>query len=239
MCGRFVRQKDIDQILEEFSVERAECDLPPSYNIAPTQQVAVIIEEGVRKLTSVRWGLVPPRSKDLSAGARMINARAETVAEKDSFKDAFRRRRCLVVADGFYEWKKVGAAKQPVYIRLKDGRSFGFAGLYENWMSPEGENIRTCTIITTDANEIMRPIHDRMPAIIRKDKEDLWLEPVADPDILVSLLTPYPSDKMEAYRVSRIVNSAANDSPDCLTPVADDDVPNAPEHDQPSFAFED
>jgi putative SOS response-associated peptidase YedK len=219
VCGRFVRQKEVDDIIKEFGIQRVSCDLAPSYNIAPTQQVAVIIEDGVRQLAAVRWGLVPGWADDLSGGSKLINARAETITRKAAFKEAFQKRRCLVVADGFYEWQKTGPRPKPIYIRLKDGRSFGFAGLYENWVSPEGPTIRTCTIITTEPNELMRPIHNRMPAIIPKDQEDRWLDPgVGDTSPLLELLCPYPAGEMETREVSTLVNSPANDSPECLAP---------------------
>ena len=221
MCGRFVRQKEIDDIVTDFSVRAVACDLAPSYNVAPTQQVAVIIEDGVKQMVSVRWGLVPSWASDLSVGSRMINARAETVVERDSFRDAFEKRRCLVVADGFYEWRKTGKTRQPIFIRLKRDRAFGFAGLYENWTSPEGENIRTCTIITTEPNEVMSPIHNRMPVILPMEQEDIWLDPaIQDPKRLLPLLRPYPAEEMETYEVSAMVNSVANDSPECLSPAA-------------------
>src|SRR5262245_43399206 len=219
VCGRFVRQIFIDTIVDEFGVQEVSCDLNPSYNVAPTQQVAVIIEDGVKQLVSVRWGLVPSWAQDLSGGSKLINARAETINQKAVFKEAFQQRRCLVVADGFYEWQKTGAAREPVFIRLKSGRGFGFAGLYENWTSPDGENIRTCTIITTEPNEVTRTIHDRMPVIIPKDQEDRWLDPgCQDPEALLALLRPYPGEEMETCQVSTLVNSPTNDSPECIVP---------------------
>ena len=219
MCGRFVRQIFIDAIIDEFRVEEVSCDLNPSYNVAPTQQVAVIIEDGVKRLVSVRWGLVPYWAEDLSGGSKLINARAETINQKAPFKEAFQKRRCLVVADGFYEWRKTGAMRHPIFIRLRNGRSFGFAGLYENWISPGGENIRTCTIITTEPNEIMLPIHNRMPVIIPKDQEDRWLDPDCQPESLLALLRPYPAEEMETCQVSDFVNSPVNDSPECISPA--------------------
>jgi putative SOS response-associated peptidase YedK len=219
VCGRFVRQKEVDAIVKAFGVQKVSCDISPSYNIAPTQDVAVIIEEGVKQLVAVRWGLVPSWAQDLSGGSRLINARAETISRKATFKDAFQKRRCLVVADGFYEWQKTGSTRQPILIRLKGGRGFGFAGLYENWISPEGKNIRTCTIITTEPNEVMQPIHNRMPVIIPRDQEDRWLDPsIDDPAPLLDLLRPYPAAEMETCQVSTIVNSPANDTPECLVP---------------------
>ncbi|HYM00979.1 MAG TPA: SOS response-associated peptidase [Blastocatellia bacterium] len=164
MCGRFVRRAEVDQIVREFSVQTVSCDLKPSYNVAPTQDVAIIVDDAAndrgRQLLAVRWGLVPAGSPDLSVGNRLINARAETLHVRPSFKDAFYHRRCLVIADAFIEWKKAGKDKMPMLIGLKEEPLFGFAGLYETWRAPDGRNIMTCTVITTDANEIVRPIHD-------------------------------------------------------------------------------
>jgi putative SOS response-associated peptidase YedK len=190
--------------------------------VAPTQDVAVIIEDGAKKLITVRWGLVPAWAGDLSAGSRLINARAETLMERASFKEAFHSRRCLVVADGFYEWQKAGGPKRPNYIRLRDGRAFGFAGLYERWVSSEKQTVTTCTIITCEPNDIMRPIHNRMPVIIPQEMEDRWLDRnVDDASRLLNLLKPYPSERMRTPEVSSLVNSPANDSPDCVAPVAE------------------
>lgn len=217
MCGRFTRSQSIPAIAEEFGVEEVSCDLGPSYNIAPTQKVAVVITDGVKQLVPVRWGLVPSWAKDLSVGNKMINARAETITEKASYRNAFKKRRCLVVADGFYEWQGLGVAKRPVYIHLKSGKPFGFAGLYEVWKSPEGEEIKTCAIITTEANELMKPIHERMPVIIPSEYQDKWLDPkTEDRDYLLSMLKPSPSEGMEAYPVSKRVNSPRNNSPECI-----------------------
>ncbi len=219
MCGRFVREKSIPIITGEFGVDEISTDLEPSYNIAPTQMVAVVVSDGRKKLVSVQWGLIPSWSKDSSIGNKLINARSETITEKASFRNAFRKRRCLIVADGFYEWQKVGQQKRPVYIRLKSEKPFGFAGLYETWKSPEGETVTTCTIITTQANDIIKPIHDRMPVIIPKDAENLWLDPeVKDKEVLLELLKPYPSEEIETYPVSKMVNSPANNSPECIKP---------------------
>lgn len=221
MCGRFTRTLPMPEIAREFEVSDVSADLDPSYNIAPTQQVAVVIDEGVRRLVPVQWGLVPSWAKDPSVGNKMINARAETITEKASYRNAFKKRRCLVVADGFYEWQKTGDGKRPIYIRLKSGKPFGFAGLYEVWEPPEGEALTTCTIITTEANELMKPIHDRMPVIVPKEKQDLWLDPgVKDQESLLDLLKPYPAVDLEAYPVSRRVNSPANNSPDCIKPAS-------------------
>lgn len=220
MCGRFTRAISAAGVAEAFGVDEISSDLKASYNIAPTQSVAVIISDGKKRLIEVRWGLVPSWAKDPAVGNKMINARAETITEKASFRNAFKKRRCLVVADGFYEWQKIGDGKRPVYIRLKSGKPFGMAGLYEVWQSPEGEELMTCAIITTEANELMRPIHERMPVIIAKDNEDLWLDPqVQDTPVLRELLHPYPAAEMEAYPVSKRVNSPAANAPDCIKPV--------------------
>lgn len=217
MCGRFTQSQSIPWIAQEFGIAEVSCDLGPSYNIAPTQKVAVVVTDGVKKLVSVRWGLVPSWAKDISIGSKMINARAETITEKASYKNAFKKRRCLVVADGFYEWQNVGDSKRPVYIRLKSGKPFGFAGLYEVWKPQEGDAITTCTIITTEANELMVPIHARMPVIIPRQHEDLWLNP--ETEAPGWLLKPYPAEEMEAYPVSKRVNSPKNNSPLCIERV--------------------
>lgn len=217
MCGRFTQTQSVPKIMQEFAVAQVSCDLGPSYNIAPTQKVAVIITDEVKQLVPVRWGLIPSWAKDTFVGSKMINARAETITEKASYRNAFKKRRCLVVADGFYEWQNLGGTKRPVYIRLKTGKPFGFAGLYEVWNSPEGEAITTCTIITTDANEIMKPIHERMPVIIPKQDEDTWLDAATqDQSLLHNLLKPYPAEEMEAYPVSKRVNSPKNNTAECI-----------------------
>ncbi|HJQ27659.1 MAG TPA: SOS response-associated peptidase [Blastocatellia bacterium] len=222
MCGRFTRAISTAAVAEVFGVEEVASDLKASYNIAPTNQVAVIVSDGTKRLIQVRWGLVPSWAKDLAIGNKLINARAETITEKASFRTAFKKRRCLVVADGFYEWQQRGDGKRPVYIRLKSGKPFGMAGLYEVWRSPAGEDVTSCAIITTQANELMQPIHERMPVIIAKDIEDLWLDPtVQDVEVLLNLLTPYPAAEMEAYPVSKRVNSPGNNSPECIKLFAD------------------
>jgi putative SOS response-associated peptidase YedK len=223
MCGRFVQYSLFPEIVREFDIQQVDAEPRPSYNIAPTQDVAAVINDGVNRLITCRWGLIPPWSRDPSIGSRMINARAETVAEKPSFKKPFRYNRCLIVADGFYEWRKEGNRKIPVYVRLADGRPFGLAGLYSDWNPPDGDTVRTCTIITTEPNSLLEPIHNRMPVIIPKDKNRLWLDPdVHDPIMLEDLLLPYGSDKMKAYNVSTKVNSPANDSPENIEPVIGD-----------------
>lgn len=214
MCGRFVRKSPISDIIKEFHVEGIRIKMKPSYNVAPSQNILIVInEDGRHRMKRCRWGFVPSWAKDPSIGYKMINARGETVAEKPSFKKAFKNQRCLIVADGFYEWYKRGKKKVPLYIRMKSKRSFSMAGLYNLWTSPEGESLWTCTIITTSSNDLLKPLHERMPVIIPEDKRELWLDPdVQEKEILLSLLGPYPSEKMELYEVSSEVNSPSNNS---------------------------
>ena len=221
MCGRFVRKLYAETIADEFDVDEVEVELAPSYNVAPSQQVAVVMFDEKKRLVSMKWGLIPAWSDDPSIGNRLINARAETLADKPSFREAFIRQRCLVIADGFYEWQKRGRTRQPYFIHLKAGRPFGFAGLYDLWTTPEGELIRSCTIITTEPNEVMKPLHDRMPVILAKQFEDAWLDPY-NPDhaSLAQMLRPYSAEEMDVYTVSPLVNSPANDSPECMAPAA-------------------
>lgn len=219
MCGRFVRECSIPDIAQEFGVEGPSFDLPPSYNVAPGQNIPVVIRNGKKKLVLCKWGFVPSWAKDPKTGYRMINARAETVSQKPGFKAAYNNARALVPASGFYEWKEEGGETFPFYIRLKSRKLFGFAGLYSIWTSPGGEEIFTCTIITTDTNQLLSPVHDRMPVIIRKEDQDRWLAPPGNSCDLQSLLTPYESSDMECYSVSRLVNSPANNSPECIRRV--------------------
>jgi putative SOS response-associated peptidase YedK len=213
MCGRYTLYTDLDRLIEQFELFRA-ADIQPRYNIAPSQMVPVVrqAEEG-RELVAMRWGLIPSWAKDEKAGYSMINARAETVAEKP----AFRRRRCLIPVDGFYEWKKLERAKQPFHVRLRNGEPFAFAGLWEHWQGPEGRTVESCAIIVTDANELMRPIHDRMPVILDRGSYATWLDPnLTDAERLKALLAPYPNERMEAQPVSAAVNSPKNDRADLI-----------------------
>jgi putative SOS response-associated peptidase YedK len=192
----------------------------PRFNIAPTQPVAVIPNDGKNRLDFFVWGLIPSWAKDPSIGNRMINARAETLLEKPSFRNAFRRRRCLVLADGFYEWRKDAHGKTPMYIRLEDGRPFGFAGLWEYWKSPDGSDVLSCTIITTQPNELMTPIHNRMPVILPEQAYPLWLESgEVDLNSLAGLLKPFTAGPMQAYPVSALVNNPKNDQPQLISPA--------------------
>ena len=223
MCGRFSQTADVKTIAQRFGLSttlREDASIARRYNISPTQTVIVVVDDGTRYLTQMRWGLIPSWAKDPAIGNRMINARAETLAAKPAFRVAVRKRRCLVVADGFYEWQQRGRGKQPVYIVLKSREPFGFAGLWETWTAPEGEAIRTCTIITTEANDLLKPIHDRMPVILTREAEAVWLDPtIQEPAKLSPLLTPYPAQEMELYPVSRLVNSPQHDTPECIVPL--------------------
>jgi len=221
MCGRFALKAPPRSIQEHFHLPET-VHLSPRYNIAPSQAIAVVRHlsgNDCRRLDMLRWGLIPGWAKDMKIGYKMINARAETLAQKPSFRSAFHKKRCLIVADGFYEWQHAGKAKQPVYLQLKNGIVFAFAGLWESWKSPEGENIESCTIITTSPNELIREIHDRMPVILHPEHYGTWLQDSTPEHSLHHLLKPYPADEMEAYRVSPEVNSPKNDTPDCILPL--------------------
>jgi putative SOS response-associated peptidase YedK len=208
---------NLGAIAARFGVARFLEEVGPRYNIAPTQTVIVVADDGTRHLTQMRWGLIPSWAKDPAIGNRMINARAETVATKPAFRVALRKRRCLIPADGFYEWHPIGRRKQPIYISLKSREPFSFAGLWEAWTAPDGQEIKTCTIITCEANEVLKPIHDRMPVILTPEAETVWLDPtIQDPERLLPLLVPYPADEIEAYPVSTTVNNPAHDIPQCI-----------------------
>lgn len=217
MCGRFAQIEPIGNIIKTFFIDEVMTDLVTSYNIAPGSRILSITrKDGKRILVDHQWGLIPHWAKDPSIGHKLINARGETVHQKPSFRNAFTTRRCLIPASGFYEWRKEGKIKVPYYVKLKSGDTFSFAGLHETWTSKTGEEVRTCTIITTGANAIMEPIHDRMPVIIPQDRQDLWLDTTVIPDEILGLIAPYPADEMELYPVSTIVNSPKNDSAECV-----------------------
>lgn len=222
MCGRFTLTKSAEVIAEALDLD----EIPrftPGYNIAPSQPVPVLrlgAETQKRSFDYLYWGLIPSWAKDVSIGAKLINARSETVTEKPSFRTAFKRRRCLIVADGFYEWQRQGSKKQPYYFHLNDHQLFAFAGLWEHWDSVEGDEIQSCTILTTAANDKMQPIHDRMPVILDKTNYDLWLDStIQSADRLLPLLRPYPDAGLHFYPVSLQVNSPRNDSPTCIEPL--------------------
>jgi putative SOS response-associated peptidase YedK len=222
MCGRFTLAT-APEIVAEFFELTAVPDLTPRYNIAPTQSAPAVLltpERAQRVLRPLRWGLIPGWAKDPTIGNRMINARAETVAEKPAFRSAFRQRRCLVVSDGFYEWKKGPGRKQPFYIRMRDDRPFAFAGLWEHWEADDGTGLDSCALLTTQPNHVLRPIHDRMPVILDRANYDLWLDPtMADVDRLKPLLCPYRAEAMKAYPVGTRVNSPTRDDPACTEPA--------------------
>lgn len=232
MCGRFVLvdwygveqrfdlpEADLRHISERYS-EMGESPYP-RYNIAPTQEVLAVRNDGDgNRAEMMRWGLVPSWAKDQKIGNRMINARSETLSERPSFRAAYKRRRCVIVADSFYEWKREGKSRTPMRIMLESEETFAFAGLWETWKRPDDSWMLSCTIITTSANELVSDIHDRMPVILDPDVEPVWLDPdLDDTSVLSELLVPYPSELMTAYEVSRIVNSAANDVPECILPI--------------------
>ena len=202
MCGRFILLTDLSVLAEAFGIEEVSAEYRPAANICPSQQVAAIVCAGRKKLVTLKWGLIPAWAGDPAVGNRMFNARAETLAEKPSFREAFQKRRCLIPADGFYEWQKAGSKKRPLLFSLKSGQPFGMAGLYETWVSPRREPISTCTIVTTAANDLVRPVHDRMPVIVPKDQEAAWLDPrAARPADLAALLKPYPAREMAVTEV--------------------------------------
>lgn len=221
MCGRFTFAVTPEMFMQRYNLEQLSFDLEPRYNIAPSQMIpAVLQERGQNRAGQLKWGLVPRWAQDERIGFKMINARAETVADKPAFREAFRRKRCILPADGFYEWKRVDGSKQPMRIMLKSEQVFSMAGLYETWTAPDGRKVHSCTVITTKPNELVQDIHDRMPVILRPEDEDLWLNREAfDPDLLQSLLRPFPADEMTAYPVAAMVGNVRNDLPECIRPM--------------------
>ena len=221
MCGRFTLFEADKVLSREFGVSGIS-PLSPRYNIAPSQPVACVraVPAGAgREFALMRWGLIPSWSKDPAIGNRLINARSETAREKPSFRSAFRRHRCLIPASGFYEWQRRERGKQPFYIRMRDGRPFAFAGLWERWEPPDGAAVETCAILTTGANAILAPIHDRMPVIMPPGGYDRWLDPaIRDPDSVTPLLVPFPPEMMIAFPVGTRVNAPSNDDPGCVEP---------------------
>ena len=222
MCGRFTLF-EADKILsKEFGVSGIPT-LSPRYNIAPSQPVTAVratFTGSGRELALLRWGLIPSWSKDPAIGNRLINARAETASEKPSFRNAFRRHRCLIPASGFYEWRRQELGKQPYFVRMRDERLFSFAGLWDRWESPDKGVIETCTILTTVANAVLAPIHDRMPVILPPREYDRWLDPaLRDPDALAPLLVPFPPEEMLAFPVSPRVNTPTVDDEKCISPL--------------------
>lgn len=223
MCGRFTLSSPGEIVADLFHLGEVP-ELTPRFNVAPTQRVAVVVapEPDRRKLVGMRWGLVPSWAKDVKIGARMINARSETVATKPAFRSAFKRRRCLVVADGFYEWKRVGKAKQPFHIRMADGSPFGMAAVWEVWQPSDGERVVSCSVLTTTPNPLVADVHDRMPVILPPERHAVWLDTdLTDRDTLSALLRPYDADAMCAAPVDRRVGNVRNDDPGLIVPLSD------------------
>ena len=222
MCGRFTQAQIAELDREVFKLLQVP-QLEPRFNVAPTQNAAVIRQRpnGERVMHMLRWGLIPSWAKDPTIGNRMINARAETLATKPAFERPLRRQRCLVPVDGFYEWKRTDRAKQPFYIRREDGTPLAVAGLWDRWRDATGESIDSFTIITTTPNDLVAAIHNRMPAILLQDRYDVWLDSeIRDVEELRTLLGPFPAEEMTAYPVSTYVNSPKNEGPECLTPLS-------------------
>lgn len=221
MCGRFTVRLPSPDLAAAFGIAETARETAPSFNVAPGRVVPVVVDEGEgRRLDAFRWGLIPHWAKDPSIGERLINARAETVAEKPAFRQAFLRRRCLILADGFYEWKAEGTRKTPYFISLDGVPVFAFAGLWEHWTPPGGEPVLSCAILTVEANAFMRPIHHRMPVILPPEAYGAWLDPHnGDRQALLALLKPCPSEGMRAHPVSSFVNAARHDSIQCVLPL--------------------
>ncbi len=221
MCGRFSLAVVPESLRALFKLAR-EIELPPRYNIAPSQEVGAVraAADGASELALLRWGLIPHWAKDPSIGARTINARAETLAEKPSFRTAFRKRRCLIPADGFYEWAQREGKKQPYFVQMREGEPFAMAGLWERWRRPDGNDVESCAIVTCGANGLLRPFHHRMPVILPADDFGRWLDPAEnDSRTLQPLLRPYPGGAMKIHPVSVHVNNLRNDDPRCVEPM--------------------
>ncbi|NET40117.1 MAG: SOS response-associated peptidase [Cyanothece sp. SIO1E1] len=218
MCGRFslvVPERFFSKVFVFEDIP----EMQPNYNIPPGVDIWAIRSgrmAGRAEVARLRWGLVPSWAKDPKIGNRMINARSETVSEKPAFRSALGRRRCLIPADGFYEWKREGKIRTPFRIHLTDHEPFAMAGLWESWQTPDGDRLDTCTILTTSSNQIMQPIHDRMPVILNAQSQSVWLNPATPVESLKEITVPYPAEKMAAYPVSTLVNSPRNNGPECL-----------------------
>jgi putative SOS response-associated peptidase YedK len=222
MCGRFTLTLDPAEVKELYQNASFPEKFSPRFNIAPSQAVLAIPNDGKNTADFFLWGLIPSWAKDASIGSRMINARGETLAEKPSYRGVYKYKRCLIPADGFYEWKSRPGTKTktPYFIHMTDGKPFAFAGLWDEWQAADGSPIRTCTIITTTPNTLMAPIHDRMPVILRREDYAEWLdEAPRGPDSLQHLIASFDGDRMEAYPVSALVNSPSNDRAECLQPA--------------------
>ncbi|MDF1591594.1 MAG: SOS response-associated peptidase [Desulfobacterales bacterium] len=220
MCGRFAQYSGLDSLKKSFQIEEITCVVAPSYNIAPLQPVLTVIRHDGNRLGQLHWGLVPSWAKDKSMAAKLINARAETVADKPSFRNAFKRHRCLILADGFYEWKVDGPQKQPWYFTLPSGDPFAFAGLWDTWKGEEEAAYHSCTIITTAADESVQPVHHRMPVILMPEAHAQWLDPQnRDSARLNAILSEGRVKELKSYPVSKRMNSARNNDPACIEPL--------------------
>ena len=224
MCGRYRLGRGRAAFVKVFGVDREDFEWSPRFNIAPTQQVPAVCQHATeprRLLSSMRWGLVPYWAKDLSIGARMINARSETAATMPAFRDALKKHRCLLPADGFYEWQQLPKSRQPWCFQMSDGSVFAFAGLWDRWKAPDGKTIATCSIMTTAPNPLTADVHDRMPVILRPENYELWLDPgFSDLATLREMLQPFDADRMKGFPVSNRVNSVENDDETCAEPAA-------------------
>ena len=228
MCGRYRLSRRKELLAQHFGADFAGLDWEPRYNIAPTQAVPVLRpgHTGTLEASAMRWGLIPSWATDPAVGARTINARSETVASKPSFRESLQKRRCLVPADGFYEWQRGAGGKQPFCFEVGEAEIFAFAGLWDSWRRPDGQTIETCTILTTTPNDLLADVHDRMPVILAPEHRDRWLDPsLRDAAKAAALLQPFASNLMRRYPVSTRVNGVANEGPECSTPV---DLPVAP-----------
>lgn len=222
MCGRYRLSRRKEVLAEYFGADFSDLDWEPRYNIAPTQPVPIVRRDwqGTLRASFMRWGLIPSWAGDPSIGARTINAKAETVMTRPSFREPLQRKRCLIPADAFFEWKRLGKAKQPFCFEVGDGAIFAFAGLWDRWRGPDGQSVESCTILTTTPNELLADVHDRMPVILASKQRDRWLDPsMQDAATAVALLKPFDSTLMRRYPVSTRVNLVANDDPECSTPV--------------------
>jgi putative SOS response-associated peptidase YedK len=222
MCGRFTLAAVIAELQEQFEEVKLPEQYAPRYNIAPSQPVLVIPNDKKQTADFFAWGLIPVWAKDPTIGSRLINARGETLAEKPAFRGSYKHKRCLIPADGFYEWKSTpgSKAKVPYYIKMSSGKPFAFAGLWSEWRSPDGSEIRSCTIVTTAPNSLLSPIHNRMPLILQREDYPRWLDPESHShEGLADLIKPFPAELMQAYPVSTLVNNPENDRPECILPA--------------------
>jgi putative SOS response-associated peptidase YedK len=220
MCGRIALiQPQEDKMKKRFHLTKTPQGLKPRFNIAPSQDIAVILNESPQELSLVRWGLIPHWAKAEKTKYSMINAKAETVTEKPAYRGPIKNKRCLVIADTFYEWKKINGTKQPYRIMMKDGGLFALAGIWDTWKN-DGKELKTCSIITTDANQLMKSLHDRMPVILPPEMEEKWLSDLGM-DEVKAMLVPYNTTPMEAYEISTLVNSPTNDTPELIRPIAE------------------